>query len=146
MINLITDRTQTDVDRAKQLAAKGWNNLTDDEKHEWSSGLKGAYNYTDLNRVEQAVAELADDLGLVLATKTDWTERDIPTQTDISRYLANIRAIRAVGAPKASTPSTPTKMSKMTYSLANNIEKILSDIQETSAAMPRCGEIYCGEV
>ena len=52
---LITDRTQADVNRVRELALKGWANLTDAEKAEWNAGMKGAYNATDLNRVTQAM-------------------------------------------------------------------------------------------
>ena len=48
---LITDRTEADFDRAKALAAKGWDDMTDDEKAEWRANPKGAYNVSDLNRV-----------------------------------------------------------------------------------------------
>lgn len=52
---LITDRTQADVNRVRELALKGWANLTEGEKAEWNAGMKGAYNATDLNRVTQAM-------------------------------------------------------------------------------------------
>lgn len=48
---LITDRTQADVTRWKTLHDKGWFRMSPEEKVEWSSGLKGTYNATDLNRV-----------------------------------------------------------------------------------------------
>ena len=49
--SLITDRTQEDVQRWSALAAKGYSAMTEAEKAEWDAGMKGAYNYTDLNRV-----------------------------------------------------------------------------------------------
>ena len=52
---LITNRTQADVTRVRELALKGWANLTEEEKAEWNAGMKGAYNATDLNRVTQAM-------------------------------------------------------------------------------------------
>lgn len=107
---------------------------------------KGSYNYSDLNRVEIAVAELSDELGLGLTTKTDWTEWDIPTQADMDRFLSNIRAIRAGGSPLANTPYAPSSMAKLTYASANNIEKILDDIDISATNLFRCGELFCGEV
>ena len=53
--HLITDRTTQDVERVKALQAKAWQDMTEEEKVEWLSPLKGSYNYTDLNRVEEAV-------------------------------------------------------------------------------------------
>ena len=55
---LITDRTQADVTRWKTLHDKGWSRMSPEEKVEWSSGLKGTYNATDLNRVTAAMEEL----------------------------------------------------------------------------------------
>ena len=36
MLGLITDRNQRNVYRRKELAAKGWANMTTDERAEWS--------------------------------------------------------------------------------------------------------------
>ena len=44
--------------------------------------LRGAYNYTDFNRVESAVSYLSAALGLSLVTKTNWTANDIPNVND----------------------------------------------------------------
>lgn len=107
---------------------------------------KGAYNYTDLNRVEMAVAEVCEELGLSLETKTDWTVWDIPKQADMKRFLNNIEKIRTIGIPLAATPKTPSSMAKLTYGGANDIEKILTDIYASAENVLRCGEIYCGEV
>ena len=86
---------------------------------------KGAYNYSDLNRVERAVAEISDLAGLGLTTKTDWKMWDIPTASDMSRYLANIASIRAL-VTDDTVPIAPASMNNLTYSEANNIELILS--------------------
>ena len=67
MLNLITDRTQADVDRVQYLASVGWENMTDAEKAEWSTPLKGAYNASDLNRVGAAVTYISNRLfGIVI--------------------------------------------------------------------------------
>lgn len=88
---------------------------------------KGAYNYSDLNRVERAVAEISDRAGLGLATKTDWTMWDVPTTSDMERYLGNIVQIRTHFSIET---ELPTSMSNLTYTYANNIEKILSAAYE----------------
>lgn len=117
-----------------------------------TSARRGAYNYTDLNRVERAVEELAEELSLKLVTKTDWTAWDIPKQADMDRYLANITAIRRAGAKielkptAASTPPVPRSMKNLSYSHANAIEKILYDVSLTVAEQVRSGELICGEV
>lgn len=55
---LITDRTQADVNRALALSAKGWAAMTAAEREEFAAGMKGAYNATDLNRVNAAMEYL----------------------------------------------------------------------------------------
>lgn len=63
MTNLIYDRTLEDVAEVRRLLAKldpeTGDGLTAAEQAKWDAGLKGAYNFTDLNRVESAVKLLA---------------------------------------------------------------------------------------
>lgn len=63
MTNLIYDRTLEDVAEVRRLLAKlnpeTGDGLTAAEQAKWDAGLKGAYNFTDLNRVEAAVKQLA---------------------------------------------------------------------------------------
>lgn len=87
---------------------------------------KGAYNYSDLNRVERAVAEISDLAGLGLTTKTDWKMWDIPTATEMNRYIGNISKIRSLVADNVNVPVAPISMNNLTYNEANNIELILS--------------------
>lgn len=107
---------------------------------------KGAYNYSDLNRVETAVSELSDLYGLGLTTKTNWSAYDIPTVQDMDRYLSNIRRIRTIAPNQSDLPTLPTDMRRMTYETANSIEKILVAAYEGAAGSYRSGEIYSGEV
>lgn len=155
LLNLITDRTQADVDRVKALAKKGWASMTDVEKAEWNAGLKGAYNATDLNRVGSAINYVAGRLngcGLALAVspKIDWMARDIPTPTQMTAYLADVGKIRAALAVYSTTPEVPADMEKLTYIEANNIEQILLDVDalitNMAAAYYYAGELYSGEV
>ena len=83
---------------------------------------KGAYNYSDLNRVERAVSEISDLAGLGLVTQTDWGMWDIPTASDMTRYLGNIKTIKTRYNINIALPDS---MNQLTYETANNIEKIL---------------------
>ena len=105
---------------------------------------KGAYNYSDLNRVERVVAEISDIAGLNLTTKTDWAMWDVPTVADMERYLNNIKVIRA--AFSGNEYSLPDNMNELTYSSANNIEKVLLNALWVLQTAPRSGELLCGEV
>ena len=107
-----------------------------DTRHEYvpyteilaTRATKGAYNYSDLNRVERAVEEISDRAGLNLNTKTDWHMWDIPKVADMNRYLGNVAAIRN---HFSITTSIPTSMNNLTYEQANNIELILSEAYQS---------------
>lgn len=213
---LITDRTAAHVDRLKALMRIGWQNMTDEEKAEYLGGgmeqlydannlplfdslgeplystdlggvQKGAYNYTDLNRVEEAVDYVADelagapailqayasDLGVAwessfdlpydendytgLTVKTDWTDEDIMYATDAARYIGNLQLI---GAALPITIVAPASMNGLDYAGANNIERMLLQIDAALAdaieerkalikgtlAMFYSGELYSDEL
>lgn len=151
MVELVIDRSQSHVNLLKTLRKKPWSSMSEDEQSAWyGEAAKGGYNYTDLNRVETAVAELAGQLGLTLTTKTDWTCWDMPVQSDMERYLGNVAAVRDACPGNAEFPSLPTNMSKLTYVGANNIEKVLKIVYECMSKSNedyiQSGEIYCGEV
>lgn len=147
MLNLITDRSQAHINRLLALQAKGWANMTSAEQAEWYGvAAKGAYNYTDLNRVETAVALVGKILGLSLVTKTDWTLWDNPTQSEMNRYLGNVAKIRERCIPVPGLPSLPNSMSELDYRGANNIEMVLTMAYESASKYIQSGEIYSGEV
>jgi hypothetical protein len=127
-INFIIDRTKKDVDHAKHLNAKIANRTaTAAEKAEWLSGLKGSYNYTDLNRVESAVSDLAGYLGVTLETKTNWTAADEINGNNMSRFVSNLQEIKK---RYFAATSIPGNMSGFSYESANNIEKMLVEAYE----------------
>ena len=103
------------------------------EKHDYvpyteilpTLATKGAYNYSDLNRVERTVAEISDIAALGLVTKTDWAMWDIPTASDMNRFIGNISAIRQLLTNTTGVPVAPESMNNLTYLEANNIEQIL---------------------
>lgn len=58
-VALITDRAKSDVERVREYARRGWDDLTADERAAWLAELKGAYTHVDMNRVGTAMNELA---------------------------------------------------------------------------------------
>lgn len=154
-MNLITDRTAADVERYLTLRNKGFANLTAAEKTEWLSNMKGAYNYTDLNRVEEAVQYLADKLRergyrVDIGTIKTWTMSSLPTMADMNRYLDNVRVIRNAFATLSTTPQVPASISGLTYKEANDIEQIIYDVNKLLENMMSVwffsGDLYSGEV
>lgn len=155
LLNLITDRTQADVDYAARLNAAGWDGMTEDERTAWTLGLKGTYDYTDLNRVGNAVAYVAGRLtgagyALNVNPKIDWTEDDTQRAADMASYLADISAIRNALIVPPAIPEVPDDMEGLTYEEANDIERILLAVDALITNMINAyfysNEIVCGEV
>jgi hypothetical protein len=127
-LEFVTDRTQADVDRLKKLRAIGWNNMTVSQKEEYRGRASlGAYNYKDMNRVEQAVSVLGIQMGLSLV-RYGWYFDSIPTESQMQGYLGNVKAIRDKYGEThdiSGFPALPDSMSNLTWEGANNIEKVL---------------------
>lgn len=124
------------------------------ERHEYvpyteilpNDTTKGAYNYSDLNRVERTAAELSGLYGLNLETKTDWGVWDVPQKSDMVRYITNVKRIRQSSLRPNDVPTAPDGMGGLNYSDANNIEKILLAAHEHTDRIYRVGELFSGEV
>lgn len=155
MLPLITDRTQADVARARTLRflinANGWDSLTEAERAEWLGGLRGAYNYTDLNRVGQVVSYLAGELNLygyavAVTPKIDWVREDIPRPAEMAVYLTNVAAIKD---KFYGTAPLPGSMEKLTTTGANNIELLLQEvytyIERMQQGFRKCGTFRSGQ-
>lgn len=134
LLNLITDRTQADVINGTE---------------------KGYYNASDLNRVGAAVEYLAGRFTTFgyaadVSPKKDWTTDDIPRESDMVKYLAEVEQLRGLIPVLSTTPETPDDMEKLTYTEANNIEQILKDLDFLITNMMQAwfysGDLYAGEI
>lgn len=185
-MDLITDRSQSDVIRLESLRAKGWQNMTEAEREEYLAGMKGAYNATDLNRVESAVEFVNDYLDdmqsnldayreeqfvasdalwrvpfeypLELEIKKGWVVSDLPTESELARYLSNVSVVTdKIPIEK----NLPTTMQDLTIAGANEIERALLAeyaagqeyesetkrlIENTAKSFVYSGEIYGGVI
>ncbi len=136
MMQLVTDRTKTDV-------------LLGTEK--------GQYGFADLNRVEQAVAELSAaaenlDIHYTPVVKTDWGAPGVfssetwPTKEQMIRYLDNVSRLCQVVEINAALPST---MENLTWEGANDIEQALlfvyERIKNILQILQYSGEFFAGE-
>lgn len=148
MLNLIYDRTADDVAEALRLTQKAFaGTLTDEEKTVWLAGMKGAYDAIDMNRVAAAVSTLS---GLLNAagyksevSAQNFVEGEDSADEKYSVYLSNVQTLRDAIAVRASTPSVPAADAKLDYVGANNIEKILADLDELLGWMTYSRK-YCG--
>lgn len=145
MTNLVYDRTAEDVAEVRRLLWKldpeVGEELTDEEWAKWNAGMKGAYNYTDMNRVESAVKTLAAALTaagypveiapVLKGSKSEdreWQEGDIARRAQWSTYLDNVQRLRDAYYTLAETGQLPKPGDKLGYVGANTIEKVLADI------------------
>lgn len=133
-LQLVTDRTLSDV---------------------LARNPKGTYNATDLNRVGAAMLYVADKLTTIgynpkINVKLDWSLTDFPTVTAMQQYLSNLAELKSQFNQSIATPKIPDDMSNFTWEEANNIEKILEDIDSLisniRSAWFYSNEIYSGEV
>lgn len=160
---LIFDRTQEDVDRVYELRNKilsgGMSTLSEEEKGEWLAGMKGSYNYTDMNRVSEAVQYIYDRMQALpdeldayresqgvedspefhvpydpseidVAPLPELTMEEIPTQLVILVYLANLINLSVVLPLPDDAPNYPVTLDHMTYETANDIERLLYVIND----------------
>lgn len=156
LLNLITDRTQDDVEALRRLLRTPYTQWTDEQRAEFISGAnKGAYNATDLNRVGGAMNYVAARLAALgiavsISPKTDWTDNEIPTDGSMAQYLSDLSVLRAALIVSEDTPQVPDSMGLLTYQEANDIEQILLDIDmmitNIRLAWFYAGDIYSGEV
>lgn len=153
---LITDRTQKDVDRVAEVKQKMKDGTaTAADISEYLSGaMKGAYNASDLNRVDEAVQYLAEkitDLGypVSIPKREVWKETDWITKSKLDRYLSDISTLGSTIKLFSWTPKV-TSMDKMTFKTANDIEKILLCIKfaidKIIGSYRKCGQFtaFCG--
>lgn len=156
-LHLITDRVNADVQYVQNLANKiKGNTATEEELSEWNSAsLKGAYNYTDFNRVGAAIKYLESrflEYGYIVSVdpKTDWKENEVPTEKETLHYLEQVKILRKMIPLLLTTPAVPVDMDGFTFEEANSIEKILEDIDflltNIAASWVYSGEVYSGEV
>ena len=119
---------------------------------------KGKYRYADLNRVEQAVAELCTlvkqlDLNPKLETKTDWgdpgafTISKWPTDEQMLRYLKNVTVLcDLLEINHVGVPQSPDYLN---WEGANAIEKALQDVylrvMGVISSFRYSGELYAGD-
>lgn len=196
-MSYIYDRTKHDPVRVRTLRAIGWSSMTAENKKEWAGEVgtfvsadnklmmaadgiflvqtpdgcvRGAYNPSDLNRVEEAVEDLdeafsgatddlkdyCEDAGLAwdklydvpfdqsefgsMTVKTDWDYDDVPTTSDMTRYLNNVKKLR--NAVPAQYPSLPSNLKTLKYNKANAIEKTLKIADDTYTAIAAANKTY----
>ena len=150
MLNLITDRIQSDVALVEALSQIKYADMSPQQKAQWDGILKGSYDYRDLNRVQDAILYLRDlfvHYGYATPefVMTTWGEYDKPTPAQLVKYLADVKAIKQVFKVTSQLPPTVEGLS---VEGANQIERALLNVEDAIHRMEYgfipCGEALCG--
>lgn len=94
-IQPITDRSILDIQKLQEYDEIGYKNLTTEQKNEWLSGMKGALNSSDLNRIEsnqQYIFTLLSNQ-YILTFKTNWLMTEFVEDSDENRILMNLKTL-----------------------------------------------------
>lgn len=100
--SLVFNRTAADVAAVKSLKKQIIaGTASDAQQQTWFSGtMPGAWNYTDLNRIEEWTVYLQQFLiqygytADITSPNTAWTVEDYPTQSEIDRIRTNVDALQ----------------------------------------------------
>jgi len=113
--------------------------------------IKGYYTHIDLNRVGHNVDHLARVLNgygysVSVLPRTDWAADDVPRVSDMETYIGDVKEIKD---KFYGTTALPDSMNNLTFTDANNIEKLLEEIEtyinRMVAGFRKCGTFKSGQ-
>ena len=154
MKTLVTDRTQADASYAESLYKKIWAEFTDQEKADFTAGLKGSYKASDLNRVGTALITIRDrlrthDIDVPAEVREDYVLNEIPDKVVMDAYIASANAVH--DAVVNTAPRPPAGIDDLDWEGANNIEKTIlavDDVLESREVgwIYADAELYAGDM
>lgn len=132
--DVIDDRTQADVDFARYII----------------ENLKGVFNAVDLNRVEENIKYLSDELNKLGYTNSvvvkSWNIEDLPTEADITRIIGNLRKLISIYSKSSQAPELPSSM--LHFQQINDLEKNLKLLKQMIdnyyLTLPKVGAMVLG--
>lgn len=114
--------------------------------------IKGVnYDVSDLNRVGHNVQYLTQTLisygySVTTTPKTNWTKGDLFWEDELEIYRQNVQNLKTAYYGTTLLPST---MDKLDHTGANNIEKLLAELEERISRMEQSfihtGTFYVGQ-
>lgn len=141
----IYDRTMSDVMFALQKIQE-WRNSGATN----TSDLKGCFNVSDINRIENNIRYLADNLSSLyyfsnVVTKT-WGRDGLPTTSDVNRLIQNTRTLISSFCDN-NAPELPATLLTITdvNSLEENLYEIKMILDGMIFSFRECDTFYCGE-
>ena len=160
MIRLVTDRTEADVEKLRDMYQRRLDNWTEAERDWfWNTRCRrGGYDERDLNRVTAAMefinewmAYYGQATGYEDARPGTWLPQDGVTVRQGETYMRDVAALRGSYNAPEGTPETPGELFGEHFKVpeANAIEAILVAMDSLRPLLERSwfqsGEIVCGE-
>jgi hypothetical protein len=157
-ITPIIDRSLDDVKNLKLLMTsineQGWDNVSSEIKSQWFSNSKGCINSADLNRIENNIDYIVQQLGIMGVTvvidtsNPVWNLGSDITLTQFNKIRDNLNAVKNAWY---TLPTTPVLKYTFTvdYNDANAIEQMTADFKYLLDLVfiqvrPICGKAICG--
>lgn len=145
-ITPIFDRTRADVDYALSKIEE-WRENGSTDVYE----LKGCLNVSDINRIENNILYLSDNLSKLYyfphAVVRSWDSKGLPDMGDVQRIIGNVLKIIAAYTQSSDAPDVPGTM--LTFEQINDIEKnlylIKGILDQMITSFRECGTFVCGE-
>ncbi len=142
----IFDRTKADVDFALAKLEE-WKRQDNPTVYK----LKGCLNLDDLNRIEDNIKYLSEQLNNYAYDNSvdhkNWVINDTVTKANVDRLLNNASNLVSAYHQITGSPSVPSNI--VTFLQVNNLEKLLFDIKKSIANMESsfrlCGSFVSGQ-
>lgn len=120
---LITDRTRSDSDTLKTLLRKPMAEWTAEERTAFNGAvMKGSYDYTDLNRVDNCLEDLVARLGRVGCNVPGYErlkiERAVTPSSRLPEGYTEVQYIQSTGTQWIDTGFKPNQNTRMTIKTA----------------------------
>lgn len=153
MNDLIYNRTESDVEKAKRIRTEKVQTFAELTPEDIEILEKGTLTINTLNRIEEKQEELKnlfeEDFYFVdEIVNKHWNYTDYFKQSDFDRILTNLEMLVKAYLVYTSTPAIPDGNYRK-YETINDAEKILFDldlmINDVKSHYRECGTIECGE-
>lgn len=127
LIPPIYNRSQNDIEKLKSYREIGYQNLTSEQQLEWLSGMIGALNTKDLNRIENNIQTIADLLDIKdLSFKTNWNYTDFVQVSDERRIIDDLNKVKERYIFETERKDIQLPLNH--YEKINSIEKLIFDM------------------
>lgn len=148
---MIYDRTQQDVDEAKEIVKSKVNTFSELTEDDVLILERGRMTLNTLNRIEGKTQELRAiliDMGyyMPILTIKEWIAGELFTDKEFQRILKNIGILKKAFYVYEDTPNVPEPLYH--FQNVNDMEKILYDLErfanELKSKYKICGQYICG--